>query len=75
LREAEYAMGRRGASPGRVPDITPIILEGPPIPSPPPSLASLHFNDMLRYIIMATEVERQNLLPKGPAPPPSPDSP
>jgi hypothetical protein len=56
-QEAEYALARRNASDKAVPDITPIILEGPPVPRPPPSLAALHFNDMLRYMVVATELE------------------
>ncbi|HWF76240.1 MAG TPA: TIR domain-containing protein [Caulobacteraceae bacterium] len=61
LEEAEHALARRhgstGTSTGASPDIRPIILEGPPIPPPPPSLAELHFNDMLRYVVVASELE------------------
>jgi hypothetical protein len=56
-REAEYALARRRASSDASPDIRPIVLEGPPVPPPPPSLAELHFNDMLRYVVAATELE------------------
>mgnify|MGYP001359811501 CR=1 FL=1 len=58
LREAQYAMDRQKLSPGgEVPDITPVILEGPPIPPPPDSLRHLHFNDYLRYFIVGAESE------------------
>jgi len=40
---------------GRPAEILPIILEGPPPPTPPESLASLHFNDPLCYVIAAIE--------------------
>jgi hypothetical protein len=56
-QEAEYALARHRGSTGASPDIRPIILEGPPIPRPPASLASLHFNDMLRYVVVASELE------------------
>jgi hypothetical protein len=56
-QEAEYALARRHGSSEASPDIRPIILEGPPIPPPPASLAELHFNDMLRYVVVASELE------------------
>lgn len=56
-QEAEYALARHRGSAEASPDIRPIILEGPPIPPPPGSLASLHFNDMLRYMVVASELE------------------
>jgi hypothetical protein len=56
-REAEYALARHRGSAEASPDIRPIILEGPPIPPPPGSLASLHFNDMLRYMVVASELK------------------
>jgi hypothetical protein len=40
---------------GRPAEILPIILEGPPPPTPPDSLAHLHFNDPICYVIAATE--------------------
>jgi hypothetical protein len=56
-REAEYALVRQRASRGAVPDITPIILEGPPVPKPPETLKGIHFNDAIRYVIAAIESE------------------
>jgi hypothetical protein len=50
IREAEYALERRGD--GDIPDVVPVILETPP-PLPPPSLASIHFNDRIHYLIAA----------------------
>ena len=59
LREAELAVARQNASSDEEPDITPIILEGPPVPQPiPESLKHLHFNDHLLYLIAATERDR-----------------
>jgi class 3 adenylate cyclase len=60
LREAELAVARQSASPDEEPDITPIILEGPPVPQPIPDfLKHLQFNDYLVYLIAATERERR----------------
>jgi len=61
LREAELAVARQNASPDEEPDITPIILEGPPVPQPIPDfLKHLQFNDYLAYLIAATERERRS---------------
>jgi len=60
IREAEYAMNRRLASAEDSPDIMPIVLEGPPVPAPPPSLEAIHFNDALRYVIAAVEAEKKS---------------
>lgn len=49
IREAEYALQRQGS--GDVPDIVPVILEGPPVVRPPDSLAAIHFNDQINYLI------------------------
>jgi hypothetical protein len=49
IKEAEYALKRQGI--GDVPDIVPVILEDPPLP--PPSLATIHFNDRIHYLIAA----------------------
>ncbi len=49
IKEAEYALRRRGD--GELPDIIPIILDTPPPLPPPASLASLHFNDRIHYLI------------------------
>jgi len=52
LREAERAVARQDASEGTEPDITPIVLEGPPVPEPIPDwLQHLHFNDHLIFLI------------------------
>jgi hypothetical protein len=51
LKEAEYALARKGDDDSRPPEIMPVILEGPPIPPPPPELEHLHFNDRLIYFM------------------------
>lgn len=55
LRESEQALRRQRSSREKWPDIVPILLEGPPPPPVPPSLAEIHMNDPLRYIIAAQE--------------------
>ena len=57
IREAQHALERRRVSDTDAPDITPVVLEGPPIPVPPDSLKEIHFNDPLRYVIAAVESE------------------
>jgi TIR domain len=42
-REVQYALGLGK----RVPDIRPVVIEGPPVPLPWDELAHLHFNDRL----------------------------
>jgi hypothetical protein len=59
VREAEYALNCQANSDHNAPDITPVILEGPPVPLPPPSLEHLHFNDALRYVMCAAIAERE----------------
>jgi hypothetical protein len=56
-KEAQYALDRRKAQGISSIDITPIILEGPPIPAPPEDLKDIHFNDAIRYVISAVEAE------------------
>jgi serine/threonine protein kinase len=56
-REAEYALKRRQG--GTLPEIAPIILEGPPVPPVPDSLKDIHFNDWVRYVISRAEMERR----------------
>jgi hypothetical protein len=56
LREAEYALARQSKSRmAAIPEITPVVLEGPPVPAPPESLRHIHFNDPIRYVISAVE--------------------
>jgi len=55
LRETLRALQRQAVSDDNLPEITPIILEGPPVPLPPDPLKHLHFNDALRYVIAAAE--------------------
>ena len=58
IREAEYALRRQESDPDRLPDIRPVIIDGPPSPPPPPALQALHFNDAMRYLIWSAEAER-----------------
>jgi hypothetical protein len=62
--EAEHALQRAKIAPeDGVPEIVPYLLEGPPPPLPPVSLKDIHFNDPLRYIILAEESLRKGALP------------
>jgi hypothetical protein len=55
-KEIDYALARKQGDEERLPDIQPVPIEGPPIPPPPASLKSLHFNDALLAQIRAAEV-------------------
>lgn len=57
-REAEWALSRQAGSQG-VPDILPVILEGPP-PAPPfEFLSDRHFDDRYQYMIAALRARPQ----------------
>jgi len=51
IKEAQYALTRKGGDDDAPPEIKPVIIEGPPIVLPPPSLAPLHFNDKIIYFM------------------------
>jgi hypothetical protein len=53
LKEARYALARRGDDDQAPPAILPILLEPPPPTPPPPDLAHLQFNDPLTYFLGA----------------------
>jgi TIR domain-containing protein len=55
IRETEHALERQAASREEAPEIKPIILDGPPVPLPPPSLGRLHFNDFITHVIAGIE--------------------
>lgn len=50
-REVRYALERKNGLEENPPDILPVILEGPPVPEPPPELGDIHFHDRLIYFI------------------------
>jgi hypothetical protein len=50
-RETQRALDRQVASSGRLPEIRPVILEGPPVELPWPELTHLHFGDQLIYVM------------------------
>jgi hypothetical protein len=54
-REVQYALQRRRGNDVAPPEIIPVILEGPPIVTPPEYLQQLHFNDTFVYFIKAEE--------------------
>jgi hypothetical protein len=50
-KEIRYAIDRKTVDPKALPDIVPIIIEGPPPVPPPAELAHLHFNDHRIYLM------------------------
>ncbi|MDX2309271.1 MAG: toll/interleukin-1 receptor domain-containing protein [Hyphomicrobium sp.] len=54
IKEAERAIALQAAQQGQEPDIAVIVLDGPPPILPPDSLASLHFNDPINYVIASS---------------------
>src|SRR6516162_4646718 len=57
LREVSYALKQQTRSPNKLPDIKPVILEGPPPPRPPKSLQHIHFDDPICYVIGSSRRE------------------
>jgi hypothetical protein len=51
LEEVRYALRRKGGNHDAPPQIRPVIIEGPPAPSPPEELSDIHFNDKLIYFM------------------------
>jgi len=70
VAEAEYALRRAGESDSRNPVIRPFPLEGPPLPTIPPTLQAIHFNDKFRYMILGATVEAAARRADGGAHPP-----
>jgi hypothetical protein len=50
-KEVRYALDRKHSDEFAPPEISPVIIEGPPVPRPWKELAYLHFNDPRIYII------------------------
>ncbi len=57
-REVERALARQRGDGRGLPDITPVILEGPPPPAPPEAWSDIHFDDQISYLVAATEALR-----------------
>jgi len=56
IKEAEYALARKHGDDDAPPEIKPVIIQGPPIVLPPPSLEHLHFNDRIIYLSTKNKV-------------------
>ena len=50
-QEVRYALERRGGDDLALPEIKPVIIEGPPVVEPWEELAHLHFNDRVLYFM------------------------
>jgi hypothetical protein len=59
MKEVEYALKRQKKSPDQLPDITPVLIEGPPPPSPSEMMKDIHFNDSLIYVLAAARAQPQ----------------
>jgi hypothetical protein len=55
LRETERALARKGGKNEALPDIIPIVLEGPPIPPVPDSLKHIQITDWFTWVMRAEE--------------------
>jgi TIR domain len=60
IKEAMLALQHQKDSIDEIPYFSPIIIEGPPIPEPPPELSEVHFNDPLQHMVFAEEAIRRN---------------
>lgn len=59
IREAEWALAQAAMPPEHRPDFRPVIIDGPPPATPPPSLkSSVHMNDLIAYVIAAEAAAR-----------------
>jgi hypothetical protein len=59
-KEILYAEGRRHGDESAAPAILPVIIEGPPPPSPPAELNFIHFDDKFSYWIFAAKEAAQH---------------
>jgi hypothetical protein len=50
-KEVQYALDRKHSNEYALPEIGPVIIEGPPVPPPWKELAHLHFNDPTIYFM------------------------
>lgn len=57
VAETERALARQKSKDEALPDIVPIVLEGPPLPKVPENLKAIHMNDWLRYVIAVEEAK------------------
>ncbi|MFM8395640.1 MAG: toll/interleukin-1 receptor domain-containing protein, partial [Acidobacteriota bacterium] len=55
MREVDYAIDRKGGNDDSPPEIRPVIIEGPPLVTPPEKLKHLQFNDRLIYLMSRNE--------------------
>jgi hypothetical protein len=59
-QETQYALDRQEFTIDALPEIMPIILEGPPIPDPYPELSHLHFDDRILHYLSPANSPRPN---------------
>lgn len=57
-KEIDYALQRKGGDDFAPPEIQPVVIEGPPFPSPPNALKDLHFGDPLLYFAQSSRPAR-----------------
>jgi hypothetical protein len=53
LKELEYAQRLTRNSLRNLPELVPVVIEGPPPPAPPPGFADRNFNSKVQYFIAA----------------------
>jgi hypothetical protein len=59
MREALLALQYQKVSPDGAPYFMPIIIEGPPVVTPPRELSEIHFNDPIQHMIFAEQAQKQ----------------
>lgn len=65
MKETRRALARQAGDASSPPPIRPVVLEGPPVPSPPDDLKHLHFNDPLVLMISALDAQPGQKPPEG----------
>jgi hypothetical protein len=56
-REIRHALDRKGGDETAPPEIIPVLIEGPPVPAPPPYLSHLQFNDRFLYFMKSRQAD------------------
>jgi hypothetical protein len=54
-REVDYVLKRKGDNDYSLPELWPIIIEGPPIAEPWVELSHLHMNDSVLYVLASSD--------------------
>jgi hypothetical protein len=60
LKEVRHALERKRGDESAPPEIVPVIIEDPPVPTPIDELSHLHFNDYLIYFMGSKDLKHES---------------